>query len=96
MVKRKPLSKKERQARKQARDNEARAWGLILQECLMAIKKTTEEMFEVVGQLNQHSARHAMQIRTMRKRLIAQTQALKDLEARVKSLELARSRFEGI
>lgn len=78
------------------RQAEAAAWAMMLQESVAAIKIMTQEMLEVVGQLNQHSARHAMQIRTLKKRWMKQLEINKDLEKRIYTLEMNRSRFDGV
>ena len=88
--------KKKKTRRPSKADRQAESWILYIASSMEAINKTIQEMFEVVGQLNQHSSKQAMQLRTIRKRLIATQQAIKDMDTRIKTLEASRSRFDGV
>jgi len=83
-----PLTKKERRV--------SEHWVLYIANSMEMINTTVREVFDIVHQLNQHSAKHAMQIRTLKKRWMKQVEINKDLEKRIYTLEMGRSRFDGV
>jgi hypothetical protein len=82
------LTKKEEQ--------DGRNWVLYIATSMEFINQTCKDIFEVVGQLNQHSDKHRLQIKAIRKKLISMHKQIEKMETRIKTLENARSRFDGV